>query len=48
MVPAQSDRLAPLAEQITVVYPKAKMRIDAKATIAGYPALVVRHALRRL
>ena len=30
------------------IYPKAEMRIDPKGTIGGYPALLVRRALRQL
>jgi hypothetical protein len=30
------------------IYPKAEMRIDPKGTIVGYPALLVRRALRQL
>jgi predicted nucleotidyltransferase len=30
------------------IYPRAEMRIDPKGTIVGYPALLVRRALRQL
>ena len=30
------------------IYPIAEMRIDPKGTIVGYPALLVRRALRQL
>src|ERR1700687_180800 len=40
--------LWPLSRRLTAIYARSEMRIDPKGTIAGYPSLQVRRALRQL
>jgi predicted nucleotidyltransferase len=43
-----SPSLWPLSRRLTTIYARSEMRIDPKGTIAGYPSLQVRRALKRL